>query len=99
MISRDWLIEEIKKEQDLSIMDYSSNLDDCKSQFEISVLDTESLANAINAMYLFQGVTGVTNNEIQRYKNAQNSGFFTYKKVFCLNNSASYFKIYLVSKV
>jgi len=37
-ITKDWLNEEIRKEQALFVMDYSSGLDDCKSQIEISIL-------------------------------------------------------------
>ncbi|MBB6214116.1 hypothetical protein HNQ80_000185 [Anaerosolibacter carboniphilus] len=81
-ITKDWLMEEIKKEQALFVMDYSSMLEDCKPQIEISVLDTEALSRAVNAMYLFQDATGISDDEIAKYKNADNS-----KYVPCTVNS------------
>ncbi|WP_339061222.1 hypothetical protein [Tepidibacillus marianensis] len=75
-ITKDWLKEEVRKEQVLFVMDYSSMLDDCKPQIEISVLDTEDLSRAANAMYLFQDAIGISNDEIAKYKNAENSKYF-----------------------
>jgi hypothetical protein len=75
-ITRDWLNEEIRKEQALFVMDYSSMLDDCRSQIEISVLGTEDLSRAINAMYIFQDAIGISNDEIGKYQNADNSRYY-----------------------
>lgn len=75
IITRDWLEEEIKKEQALFIMDYSSMLEDCKTQIEISVLSDEEIARAINAMYLYQDATGVSDDEIDKFRIADNSKY------------------------
>jgi len=85
-ITNDWLKVEIRKEQALFVMDYSSGLDDCKSQIEISVLDTEALSRAVYAMYLYQESIGTTDAEIERYKNAQNSKFFPQSNVIKFSN-------------
>lgn len=79
-ITKDWLKEQIRKEQALFVMDYSSGLDDCKSKIEITVLDTETLSRAIDAMCLYQEAIGTTDGEIEKYKTAQN-----YKFVSCSN--------------
>ncbi|MDI6618799.1 MAG: hypothetical protein QME45_09025 [Clostridiales bacterium] len=98
-VTKDWLKEEIKKEQALFIMDYQSGLDDCKSQIEISVLDIESLSRAINAMYIYQEYTGITDTEIKRYKESQNSRFFSWANIIKLNdNSKLDINIYLKSR-
>ena len=98
-MTKDWLKEEIKKEQALFIMDYQSGLDDCKSQIEISVLDIESLSRAINAMYIYQEYTGITDTEIKRYKESQNSRFFSWANIIKLNdNSKLDINIYLKSR-
>lgn len=75
-ITKDWLGEEIKKEQVLFIMDYSSMLEDCKPQIEISVLSDEALSRAVNAMYLYQDATGVSDEEIAKFRTADNSKYF-----------------------
>lgn len=80
-ITKDWLKEEIRKEQALFVMDYSSGLDDCKSQIEITVLDTEALSRAVDAMYLYQESIGTTDAEIEKYKSAQNSKFVSWSNV------------------
>ena len=81
-ITKDWLMEEIEKEQELFVMDYSSILEDCEPLIEISVLDIEALSRAVNAMYLFQDATGISDDDIAKYKNADNS-----KYVPCTINS------------
>ena len=75
-VTRDWLKQEILKEQALFVMDYSSMLDDCKPQVEISVLGDEDLSRAVNAMYLFQSTIGISADEIDNYKNANNSMYY-----------------------
>lgn len=75
LLTKDWLKEEIQKEQALFAMDYSSGLDDCKSYIGISVIDTISLSNVVNAMLLYQEYTNISDNEIAKFRNAENSRF------------------------
>lgn len=75
-VTKDWLEEEIEREQSLFIMDYSSMLEDCKLQIEISVLSEEALSRAVNAMYLYQDVTGISDEEIDKFRMADNSKVF-----------------------
>lgn len=76
-VTKDWLQEEIKREQSLFIMDYSSMLVDCKPQIEISVLSEEALSKAVNAMYLYQDVIGISVEEIDKFRTADNLKFFS----------------------
>lgn len=76
-IPKDWFEEEIKKEQALFIMDYSSLLEDCKSQIEISVLNDETISRTVNAMYLYQDATGISDEEIAKFITADNSKYFS----------------------
>jgi len=71
-VTRDWLIGEIEKEQALFTMDYSSKLDDCKLEIELSILGTEDIVRLTNAMQLFQNVTGISDKEIDKYKHTDN---------------------------
>jgi len=75
-IRKDWLEEEIRKEQALFIMDYSSMLEDCKPQIELSIFDAESVSRAANSMCLFQDVTGISDDEISKFRTADNSRYF-----------------------
>jgi hypothetical protein len=98
-ITQDWLKEEVRKDQNLFVMDYSSNLDDCKPQIEVSVLEVDALSRAVDAMYLYQEFTGITDTEITRYKNAQNAKYFPTSVVFKLDDiSEVHIKIFLTSK-
>ena len=75
IITKDWLEEEIKKEQALFIMDYASMLEDCKPKIEITVLNDEAISRAVNAMYLYQDAIGVSDEEIAKLKTADNSKY------------------------
>lgn len=88
-ITKEWLKEEIRKEQALFVMDYSSGLDDCKSQIELSVLDTEALSKAVDAMYLYQDSIGTTDIEIERFKNAQNSIYLPWSNIIKFNDNSN----------
>ena len=88
-ITRDWLDEEIRKEQTLFVMGYSSMLDDCKPQIEITVLGIEELSRAVTAMHLFQEAIGVSDDEISKYKNAGNSKYFSCIKIIKLEGVKS----------
>lgn len=79
-ITRDWLEEEIRKEQTLFVMDYSSKLNDCNPEIEITVLNTEELLRAVNAMYVYKDAIGISDDEIRRYKNANNSKYLPWKE-------------------
>jgi hypothetical protein len=79
-ITREWLIKEIKQEANIFIMDYASNLDDCKPLIEISVLSEDDLERTTNAMYLFQNATGITDDEIRAYERADNKKYIPYTK-------------------
>lgn len=74
-VSKDWLADEIRKDKELFIMDYSSSLEDCRSQIEIIVLDRDSISRAISAMILFKEITAISNREIFKYKDASNEKF------------------------
>lgn len=75
VILREWLEEEIKKEQSLFIMDYASNLNDCKPKFSLFILDTFALSKAINAMYLYQETLKISDEEIEKYKQTNNEKY------------------------
>jgi hypothetical protein len=92
-ITQDWLREEVRKDQNLFVMDYLSSLDGCKSQIEISVLEVEALSRAVDAMYLYKDFTGINDAEITRYKNAQNAKYFPTCNIFKFNDNP---KIHLI---
>lgn len=71
-ISKLWLKKEIKKDKDLFIMDYASELEDCLPQIEIQVLDIEELSRTVSAMEMYKVVNELTDKEIHNYKNANN---------------------------
>jgi hypothetical protein len=77
VISREWLEEEIKKDKALFIMDYASDLDDCKPKFSLSLLDISALNRAIDAMYLYQEALKISNNEIEKFKQTNNEKYDT----------------------
>lgn len=87
-ITKGWITNEITKEQNLFIMDYGSNIDDCKLQIEISVLGVENLSRAIDAMYLYQDYSKITDTEIQRYKNSKNFNFISDNRIVIFNDSS-----------
>lgn len=74
-ITKSWLSEEIKKERALFVMDYASELDDCKPYIEVSVLDNGALLRSVDAMVLYQEFTGISDDEINKYRIAENSKF------------------------
>jgi len=98
LVTKDWLKEEIKKEQNFFIMDYSSGLDDCKPYIEVSVLDTKALSNVVNAMFLYQESLGISDNEIEKYKKAENSRFTSWSASIELKGIEQIITIPLASK-
>jgi len=70
--TKDWLGEEILKEQKLFIMDYSSNLEDCKPMIEINVMKSEKLENVVRGMETFAGYFKYTKNDIDQIRNVDN---------------------------
>lgn len=97
-VTKDWLLEEIKKEQMLFVMDYSSTLDDCKPYVEVSILDTEALSRAVNAMFLYQELNGISDDEIAKYKNAENSRYHPWSKNIKLESIQNGIRIPLKTK-
>lgn len=89
VITKRWLSEEIKKEKNMFIMDYSSELEDCKSQIEIIILDKNSLSRAISAMELYQDELDISDEDILKYKNASNYKYTARSEVFILDSSKS----------
>ena len=78
--TRKWLNEEIQKERNLFIMDYSSDLDDCRSKIELRILDVESLKKAINAMNMYKNALGISQKEIDKISNAINGEYYSETK-------------------
>lgn len=74
-VKKAWLEEEIRKEQALFVMDYASDLNDCKPEVSLIVLDNTSLDRAIEAMLLYQEVLKISNQEIQKYRKASNGKY------------------------
>lgn len=70
-------------------MDYSSELEDCKSQIEIIILDKNSLSRAISAMELYQDELDISDEDILKYKNASNYKYTARSEVFILDSSKS----------
>lgn len=89
VITRRWLIEEIGKVKDMFIMDYSSELEDCKSQIEIIILDNNSLSQAISAMNLYKDILGFSDGDILKYKKANNYKYIAKSEMFILNSLKS----------
>ncbi len=75
VIAREWLEEEIKKEQSLFVMDYASDLNDCKPKFSLSILDISALNRAIDAMHLYQEALKISDEEIEKYKQTNNGKY------------------------
>jgi|GEM_PF-6861422 len=84
-ITKEWLEGEIKKEQSLSIMDYSSMLEDCKPQIELSVLDAKAISRAANAMCLYQDASDISDDEISKFRAAGNSMYFPFVEIIKLD--------------
>lgn len=89
VITKRWLREEIKKEKNMFIMDYSSELEECKSQIEIIIPDKNSLLQEISAMNLYQDILDVSDEEILKYKNASNYKYMARSELFILNTLKS----------
>jgi len=82
LITKKWLEDKITSERNFFIMDYASDLNDCKPIFKLSLLDANDLENTIDAMYLFQDSLKMTNAEIIKYQNAKNSIYKPIKKLY-----------------
>jgi len=98
-ITKNWIKEEIKKDQSLFVMDYSSTLEECASKIEIEVLSEEALSRTVNAMYLFQSVTGITDEEIHIIKKCDNFKYFPKTFCFILDDTDNFeIEIFIESK-
>lgn len=80
-ISKNWIEGQIKKEQSIFIMDYASNLDECKSKFSLTILDRLDLQKAIDGMILYQHAFGIEDKEIEGYKQANNEKYDCKKRL------------------
>lgn len=71
-LTREWLEKKVQKERELFIMDYASDLSDCELKISVKVLDKMGLERAIDAMYLYQDYSELSNEDIEMYKKVTN---------------------------
>jgi hypothetical protein len=83
-ITKDWLKNEINKEVNLFLMDYSSSLEMCLPKIELTVLSQEQISRAIKAMSLYKNALKTPQENIDRLSYLDNPKFETISKVFDL---------------
>jgi hypothetical protein len=83
-VSREWLNQKIQEDKYLSIMDYSSNLEDCQSKFEISVLDNEAIKRAIVALNIYKAGLDSLKKDIDNLSTANNLKYSSYSQLITL---------------
>ena len=71
-ITKEWLTQEIWKTRSLFIMDYASNLSDCKPVVSLQVLDEKGVENMVEGMHFWQNALKTSDEEIEHYRNACN---------------------------
>lgn len=71
-IKKNWLNDEINKERNLFIMDYSSMLDNCEPKFEIKIMSNEEVMAAIKGWNEWKDILDLPQEEIDKLKDTDN---------------------------
>ena len=85
-ITKEWLTREIEKERNLFIMDYSSNLYDCDSKIEFTVMDYTEIQKAVNGLKLYKKALNISDKEIQQLSQVDNHKYYPLSKLLEFRN-------------
>lgn len=87
IVNKKWVWEKVLEIINSSIMDYSSNLDDCKQYIEIAIIDTEAINRALEGIKVWWGALKSPQEDIDNLEKAKNAAYKPISKIVHFNNS------------
>jgi hypothetical protein len=79
------LQKKILQEKSMFIMDYSSDLEDCKLKIGIGIMSTDEIAHTIYYMNNVKRYLEYDQKDIVKYSNSENYRYESVNKIFYLN--------------
>lgn len=80
-VTRKWVEQQIHETTLLAMMDYASTLEDCETRLGVTLLDAAELPAMVDAMSLYRGFLGITEEKLHSLTGSSNALFRPVSKV------------------
>lgn len=87
IVNKEWVWGKVLEIINTSIMDYSSNLDDCKPYIDISIMDVDSIKQAIEGTKLWWAALKSPQENIDNLMIAKNASYKPISKLIQFNGN------------